>query len=294
MQDCSEDDGTAIIITITDDDTGDPLEIPGAVVEVSPDPDDDDGAGSPEFTDNSDADNDDDPGVIELVDICGDDGVAPAATFDVSIDSLPGNADDCDVVTDEVLDTPFPEDGDDVDVELVIDCDDVNLATATPQATSTGTAGAARTVVVQSANSSLGCANTTIITITVRGANGQAVAAGTAVNIQASIGAVSPSSGQTTADGSVFVFYTAPQNQGGTATITATAGSASGTANITINCNTAPTQAPPPTTAPSGGIQPPNTGDGGLATGSSWQTYAGIAMIVASVIGTLAVVRPRA
>jgi hypothetical protein len=92
----------------------------------------------------------------------------------------------------------------------------------------------------------------------------------------------------------VFVFYTAPQNQGGTATITATAGSASGTANITINCNTAPTQAPPPTTAPSGGIQPPNTGDGGLATGSSWQTYAGIAMIVASVIGTLAVVRPRA
>jgi hypothetical protein len=147
---------------------------------------------------------------------------------------------------------------------------------------------------VQTANQSLGCANTTIITITVRGANGQPVAAGTLVNIQASIGAVSPTSGQTTADGSVFVFYTAPQNQGGTATITALAGSASGSATITVNCAAAPTQAPPPTTAPTTGIQPPNTGDGGLSGGSGWQTYAGIAMIVASVIATLVVVRPRA
>jgi hypothetical protein len=163
----------------------------------------------------------------------------------------------------------------------------------TPTATATTTSTAARTVVVQTANQSLGCANTTIITITVRGANGQPVAAGTLVNIQASIGAVSPTSGQTTADGSVFVFYTAPQNQGGTATITALAGSASGSTTITINCATAPTQAPPATTAPTT-ITPPSTGDGGISGGGGWQTYAGIAMIVASVITTLVVVRPRA
>jgi VCBS repeat-containing protein len=174
--------------------------------------------------------------------------------------------------------------------EITYECE----PSATSTATATTTSSAARTVVVQATNQSLGCANTTIITITVRGANGQPVAAGTLVNIQASIGAVSPTSGQTTADGSVFVFYTAPQNQGGTATITALAGSASGSTTITVNCNVQPTQAPPPTTAPSTGIQPPNTGDGGLSHGSGWQTYAGIALIVASVLATLVVVRPRA
>jgi hypothetical protein len=43
-----------------------------------------------------------------------------------------------------------------------------------------------------------------------------------------------------------------------------------------------------------GGIQPPNTGDGGLSTGNSWNAYAGVALILSSVIGTLAVIRPRA
>jgi len=158
----------------------------------------------------------------------------------------------------------------------------------------TGTIGAAvpRTVVVQSPNQALSCANTAIVTVIVRDANGQPVAAGTLVNIQASIGAVSPTSGQTTSNGTLTVFYTAPQSQGGTATITATAGTASGSANITINCG-AGIQAQPPTTAP-GGIRPPSTGDGGIAAGSSWRTYAGIALIVASVLATLALVRPRA
>ena len=133
------------------------------------------------------------------------------------------------------------------------------------------------------------------MTITVRGTNGQPVAAGTLVNIVADKGSVSPASGQTTADGSVFVFYTAPSNTGGEATITAASGSALGTTEIDINCNVAPTQAPPPTTAPSGGgIQPPNTGDGGLSTSNSWHTYAGVALILSSVIATLAVIRPRA
>jgi hypothetical protein len=149
--------------------------------------------------------------------------------------------------------------------------------------------------VVQSANTTLGCGNTTIITITVRGANGQPVASGSLVSVQANIGSVSPAAGQTTADGSVFVFYTAPSTQGGTATITAISGNVTGSVVIAVNCSTAPTQAPPPTTAPpSGNIQPPNTGDGGIAQGGGWQAYAGIALILASIGAALILVRPRA
>ena len=163
----------------------------------------------------------------------------------------------------------------------------------TPAATNTTTVGPAATIVVTSSNNNLGCGATSIVTITVRGANGQPVASGTQVNIAADRGSVSPASGVTTADGSVFVFYTSPNNQGGEATITAASGSALGSTEIDIDCNTAPTQAPPPT-SDVGGIQPPNTGDGGLSTGNSWNAYAGVALILSSVIGTLAVIRPRA
>jgi hypothetical protein len=171
---------------------------------------------------------------------------------------------------------------------------DIECGYGTPTATATKTVGPAQTVVVASSNSTLGCGATSIVTVTVKDGTGKAVANGTLVNIVADLGSVSPTSGQTTADGSVFVFYTAPNNTGGKATISAASGSALGTAEVTINCNTAPTQAPPPTTAAGGGIQPPNTGDGGLATSNSWHTYAGIALILSSVIATLVVVRPRA
>src|SRR5688572_9371644 len=46
--------GVNMIITITDDDTDDPIVLVGAVIEVDPDPVD--GSGSPNWTDNSDAD----------------------------------------------------------------------------------------------------------------------------------------------------------------------------------------------------------------------------------------------
>jgi hypothetical protein len=164
----------------------------------------------------------------------------------------------------------------------------------TPSVTATTTVGPAATIVISSSNNNLGCGATSIVTMTVRGGNGQPVAAGTIVNIVADKGSVSPASGVTTADGSVFVFYTAPSNSGGEATITAASGSALGTTEIDINCNIAPTQPPPPTAAV-GGIQPPNTGDGGLSnSNNSWNTYAGVALILSSVIATLAVVRPRA
>jgi hypothetical protein len=272
---------TRLRIEIRDDNTGNLVTVAGSSVLIDPDPRD--GTGSRTYVDNGSGD---DSATIGRIDE--DEACRASANDDYEITlTLPDALEDCSL--DDDTQTSGNGAGTTTVTFILEDCPGL-----TPTATATGTVGAARTVTVQSANQSLGCANTTIITITVRGANGQAVAAGTAVTITASIGAVSPTSGQTTADGSVFVFYTAPQNQGGTATITALAGSASGTANITINCNVAPTQAPPPTTAPSTGIQPPNTGDGGLSTGTTWHTYAGIAMIIASVIATLVVVRPRA
>jgi hypothetical protein len=292
LTDCDDDDNLTgrIIVTVTDNDTGDPLEIAGAEIEISPDPLD--GSGSPEFVDNEDPDDDNDTGVIELEDVCVDDGVAPAATFDVAIQSLPGPADECELVEDEAT-ADFPAASETVNVELEIDCDDVDLS-LTPTASATSGAGAAATVNVSSSNNNLGCGATSIVTITVLDGDGDPVNAGTLVNIVADKGSVSPASGQTTADGSVFVFYTAPNNQGGEATITASSGSALGSAEIDINCNTQPTQAPPPT-QPVGGIQPPNTGDGGLSDGgNTWQNYAGVALILSSVIATLATIRRHA
>lgn len=209
---------------------------------------------------------------------------------------------DCEVTdagtTTPDIQTSFDEDlGDNqVDIDNLgdeehVSCDfDFEFTPVTP----TPTVGPAATVNVQSSNTTLGCSATSIITVTVRDAQGNPVPNGALVSIIADLGTVSPTSGQTTADGSVFVFYTAPSDQGGTATITAVTGGAQGTTQVAINCALEPTQAPPPTTAPTGGIQPPNTGDGGLATGSSWQTYAGFAIIVASAITTLVAVRSRA
>jgi hypothetical protein len=282
--------GVNMIITITDDDTGDPLVIAGAVVEVDPDPVD--GSGSPNWTDNSDADQDDAIGVIELEDICTTDA---ADEYDINLVSLPGVLSECDEVTESVTVDAPEEDGGDVEAELVVDCEDVNITTPVP------TTGAAATVVAQASPSTVNCNGTSIVTIQVKTAGGTPVAVGTAVTIQASIGSVSPSSGQTTsADGSVFVFYTAPSNAGGAATITARAGNAQGTATVTVNCaaaaptaTTAPS-APPPTVNP-GSISPPNTGDAGIASDrTDWTPFAGIAVIVATLIGgAVAAVKAR-
>jgi hypothetical protein len=250
----------------------------GSTVEINFDScDDNSGAG----TDDCDVDSGDGTEDMVVTDPTYDppDGLQRvAASIDVSCD----NEDSMRIHIDEV-------DGGDESFTFDIDC-----GFGTPTATATKTVGPAQTVVVSSSNSTLGCGATSIVTIAVRDGTGKAVANGTLVNIVADLGSVSPTSGQTTADGSVFVFYTAPGNAGGKATISAASGSALGSAEVTINCNTAPTQAPPPTQAVSGGgIQPPNTGDGGLASDSGWSTYAGIALILSSVIATLAVVRPR-
>ncbi len=207
---------------------------------------------------------------------------------------------DYDGFVEVTLDISCPNDPDNIRITVTDDDGEEEVTfrcepSVTP--TPTKTVGPAATINITSSNVNLGCGATSIVTITVLDEEGDPAAPGTLVQIVADKGNVSPASGQTTADGSVFVFYTAPSDSGGEATITAAAGSAIGTTTIDIDCNTAPTQAPPPTTAPptNGGIQPPNTGDAGLRTsGNTWQAYAGIALVMAATIGTLAVVRPRA
>jgi hypothetical protein len=188
---------------------------------------------------------------------------------------------------DEVLITVTEEGEDGDSIDEALECG----APITP------TVGAAATVVAQASPSTVNCNGTSIVTIQVRTAGGQPVAVGTNVTIQASIGSVSPSSGQTTsADGSVFVFYTAPSNAGGAATITARAGNAQGTATVTVNCAApAPTTAPPPPTVSPGVITPPSTGDAGIGSDrTDWTPFAGIAVIVATLIGgAVAAVKTR-
>lgn len=200
-----------------------------------------------------------------------------------------------------------------VEVTVTLSCPDTDAVTITAThggmsdtetivctpATPTPTVGAARTVTVQSSNASLGCNNTSIITIVVKDGAGNPVQSGTLVNIVTNLGTVSPTTGQTTADGSVFVFYTAPGNQGGVATITATAGTASGSTQVVVTCSAAPTAttAPPPT-VPSqqtgGSITPPSTGDGGLRDATGWQTYAGLALTALAALSAAVLLRRRA
>jgi hypothetical protein len=268
-------------IEIINDDTDDRITVAGTDADINLDPRD--GLGSHTFTDNGSGDDSDTVGRIDINDAC---SASATSDYEVQI-TLPDALSTCDFVDDDTQTT-------DLTANTTLQFHVEGCPSLTPTATATSTVGPAQTVVVASSNSTLACGATSIVTVTVKDGTGKPVANGTLVNIVADLGSVSPTSGQTTADGSVFVFYTAPSNAGGKATISAASGSALGSAEVTINCNNTPTQAPPPTTAAGGGIQPPNTGDGGLAGNNSWHTYAGIALILSSVIGTLAVVRPRA
>lgn len=101
------------------------------------------------------------------------------------------------------------------------------------------------------------------------------------VTFSAPSGAFSIPSGLTQT-GVISTLYTPPNEGSELVTLTATAGDASGTVQIQVNCAvataTATTVAPPT-------IQPPSTGDAGLGTGSAWLAYAGIAGLVATMFG---------
>jgi hypothetical protein len=168
----------------------------------------------------------------------------------------------------------------------------------------TPTVGIASNVTVAASPTSVNCNGTAFVTVTVRNSAGGYVADGTSVTLAASLGTLSPTTA-TTLGGGVLAVYTAPGSQSGTSTIQASAaGAAQGSTSITVNCAaTTPTPAIPPTifvpasSSSSGGtgaIQPPNTGDAGLAGSNAWQTYAGIAIIAVSALIAAAVVRTRA
>ena len=189
----------------------------------------------------------------------------------------------------------FVDDADDDDFS-VIEC---TAAEETP----TSTPGDAATVTTSASPKAISCSGTSIVTIQVRDEEGEPVPAGTDVEISTTLGSISPSIGETNDDsGNAFVFLTAPEDEGGTATVTATSGDAEGSTDVTINCGTTPTPttAPPPTVAPGGGgavISPPNTGSAGLAdttSGSSWLAFAGLGLLSAAAFGVVSVAKVRA
>lgn len=158
-------------------------------------------------------------------------------------------------------------------------------ATATPTATGTVTVS---TLTVSIAPSTLSCNGSAFVTVVARNAAGQVVAAGT-VTLSTTLGTISPTSAIDQGAG-VLAVLTAPGTQGGTATITASAGGVTGSATATINCAqaTATNTAIPPTAVPPTGITPPATGDGGLEAGSGWQRLAGFTLLGMALAGAAA------
>lgn len=282
-------------ITITDNNTDNFIPVVGSRIRISPNPDTD--TSSETVTDGTAPDVNAATGVIRL------EGMCVEETYNVQLLSLPSPYTNCDYVNDS----------DSIDLtnaslrtlDLTVDCSNVNItptATVTTTATPTTTVGPASGLTISASPATLGCNGTSIITVQVKDASGNAVAAGTAVTLTASQGSVSPTSGTTASDGSLFVFYSATGNANGAVTVGATAGSATGNVTVTVNCSAVPTSttAPPPTVAPtvSGGgvISPPNTGSAGLAksdNGIGWQTYGGIVLVIASALGALVLVRSR-
>jgi len=167
-----------------------------------------------------------------------------------------------------------------------------STATPTLTPTVTGTISSAIQTIRVSATGPINCGGTSLITAVLTNANGASVP-GTSVTISSNLGTVSP----TTAidqGGGILAALTAPAAQGGIATITVTAGGISGSAQVTINCAAATTvpTSPPPVATSASVIQPPRTGDAGLlARTPAWRLSLGFALIAASLLGSLAVLR---
>jgi hypothetical protein len=137
-------------------------------------------------------------------------------------------------------------------------------------------------LVVSTTASGLDCGARATITVSVQSVTGSQVPDGTSVTLSASMGTVSPQQGTTT-NGNLQASYVAPLTGSGQVTITATAGTATGSTIMALNCApptprpttvvaVAPVATPVPAavTAPAAQpatttITPPRTGDGGLA-----------------------------
>jgi hypothetical protein len=206
---------------------------------------------------------------------------------------------ECNSIT---YDITASQDGDqDVDSDAIICTAGTTTPTATTTpatATATATPGVPASGQGSAAPNTVSCNGSAFVTFVFRTATGAPVANGTQVNLSASIGTISPAvTVINDGNGGFLAVYTAPSNQGGTATLTAVAGGVTATTQIAVNCavsTPAPTAtpAPPPTLPPASGITPPATGDAGLAAGlPAWRFYGGLALIAAALAGTLAVLR---
>lgn len=163
-------------------------------------------------------------------------------------------------------------------------------ATATP--TVTGTPGAAAQITVSAAPTSIGCQGSAFITAVVKTATGANVPDGTQVQLSTTIGTITPATA-TTVGGGILAVLTAPANQSGSATVRAQVGTVTGETVVQITCVQATnTPVPPAATLPPTGIQPPATGDAGLAA-EHVRTYLGVALLAVSALGGLAAVRKR-
>jgi hypothetical protein len=161
--------------------------------------------------------------------------------------------------------------------------------TPTPQPTTTGSATGLSLVATPN---NVSCSNLSIVAAKLTGQGGSPVS-GVLITFSASRGTIT-SSTTTDSNGNATASFVAPSTSGA-ATITASGGSQTQTTTINVNCTAAPaatTAAPPP--AATSTIRAPSTGDAGLARDDGWRTYVGIALVVGSLLGAVAVVRARA
>ena len=191
---------------------------------------------------------------------------------------------------------PHPDytiDEEGLSVEIVLTDNGEDGVTCTFYNTEAAVSTTPATLDVLSSSGALGCSGTAYITAIVRTSSGDLVPNGTVVVFSATIGSLSTTSAGT-ANGQATISYTAPAATGGTATISATSGSASDSVAIQVNCQPLPPAAPtlpPPVVV----IQPPSTGDAGLAAAERPWLTAGLGLaLLASLCGAgLALVRPR-
>jgi hypothetical protein len=166
--------------------------------------------------------------------------------------------------------------------------------TQTPTVTATGVP--ISTLTVSVAPSTLSCSGSAFVTVVAKNAAGAVIPGGT-ITLSTNLGTISPTSAVDSGAGVLAVL--SGNNQGGTATITATAGGVTGTGTATINCAAAPTATSIPATAvpPStSGVQPPRTGEAGLAThrgGSDAAMIAGLLLLALAGAGALRFAWPR-
>ncbi len=290
--DCTTGHTGTLVISILDTSTNGVLNEAGAQVLINPDPRDFNLDEIVVDTASQDAsasqDKDSDPGVIRYEGACSTGNSSP---YVISLWALPSDLSDCEIGG-ETASTALDE-GETKHVTLQVDCTGVG---PTPTVTPTATVGPVATVQVNASPLAISCNGTSVISVEVHDAAGNPVQTGTGVSITSTMGSINPSSGFVTGSaGTVFTFFSAPQTTGGTAIVTATAGSVSGSASVAVNCggvnaSATSTVAPPPAVGSSSGvITPPNTGDAGLADTRHSTNAAVLAVVIAGALGCLSV-----